>query len=111
VPQWIPLGTFWTVLTGIAFFLSGCAICSGILDVLAARLLALMLLLFEGLVEIPPVFVRPHSQGAWGAVVYNFAAMGALWIFAEFVVSRRQAKPQNVESAELSVTASSVAQL
>jgi hypothetical protein len=87
VPQWIGFGYFWAVLTGIAFFLAGCAICSGIMDVLAARLLALMLLLFEGLVEIPPIFIRLHNQATWGAAVYNLAAIGACWIFAEFLAS------------------------
>ena len=58
------------------------------MDVLAARLLALMLLLFEGLVEIRPIFIRPHNQGAWGAAVYNLAAIGACLIFAEFLASR-----------------------
>jgi len=88
VPQWMPFGNFWAVLTGIAFFLAGSAICSGIMDVLAARLLAVMLLLFEGLVEIPPVFIRPHNQGAWGAVVCNLVAVGACLIFAEFLTCR-----------------------
>jgi hypothetical protein len=88
VPQWMGFGYFWAVLTGIAFFLAGCAICSGIMDVLAARLLALMLLLFEGLVEIPPIFIRLHNQATWGAAVYNLAAIGACWIFAEFLASR-----------------------
>ena len=88
VPHWMGFGYFWAVLTGIAFFLSGCAICSGIMDVLAARLLALMLLLFEGLVEIPPIFIRLHNQATWGAAVYNLAAIGACWIFAEFLTSR-----------------------
>jgi uncharacterized membrane protein len=63
VPRWIPFGDFWAVLTGIAFLLSGVAICSGIRDVLGARLLALMLFPFEALVEIPPIFIRPHNQG------------------------------------------------
>jgi hypothetical protein len=81
-------GYIWTVLTGIAFFLAGVAICSGIKDVLAARLLALMLLLFEGLVEVPPIFIRLHNQATWGAAVYNLAAIGACWIFAEFLTSR-----------------------
>jgi hypothetical protein len=58
------------------------------MDVLAARLLALMLLLFEGFVEIPPIFIRPHNLAAWGAAVYNLAAIGACWIFAEFLASR-----------------------
>ena len=81
-------GYFWAVLTGIAFFLAGSAICSGIMDVLAARLLALMLLLFEGFVEIPPIFIRLHNQATWGAAVYNLAAIGACLIFAEFLASR-----------------------
>jgi len=88
VPHWMGFGYFWTVLTGIAFFLAGCAICSRIMDVLASRLLALMLLLFEGFVEIPPIFIRPHNQAAWGAAVYNLVAIGACWIFAEFLASR-----------------------
>jgi len=88
VPHWMSFGYFWAALTGIAFFLAGCAICSGIMDVLAARLLALMLLLFEGFVEIPPIFFRLHNQATWGAAVYNLTAIGACWIFAEFLTSR-----------------------
>jgi uncharacterized membrane protein len=88
VPHWMSFGNFWAVLTGIAFLLAGSAICLGIMDVLAARLLALMLLLFEGFVEIPPIFIRPHNQATWGAAVYNVAAIGACWIFAEFLASR-----------------------
>jgi uncharacterized membrane protein len=87
VPRWIPFGTFWAGFTGIAFLLAGLAICSGIKDVLAARLLALMLLLFEFLVEVPPVFVRLHNQVTWGAAVYNVAAIGACWIFAELLAN------------------------
>ena len=88
VPHWMSFGYFWAGLTGIAFLLAGGAICSGIMDVPAARLLALMLLLFEGFVEIPPIFIRSHNQATWGAAVYNLAAIGACWIFAEFLASR-----------------------
>jgi uncharacterized membrane protein len=88
VPQWMRFGDFWAVLTGLAFILAGIAICSGIKDVLALRLLALMLLLFEGLVEIPPIFIRLHNQATWGAAVYNLAAIGACLIFAESLTSR-----------------------
>src|SRR5579863_6296623 len=87
VPHWMRFGSFWAALTGVAFILAGGAICSGIMDVLALRLLALMLLLFEGLVEIPPIFIRLHNQATWGAAVYNLAAIGACWIFAEFLTS------------------------
>jgi len=88
VPHWMSFGYFWAALTGIAFFRAGCDICTGIMDILAARLLALMLLLFEGFVEIPPIFIRLHNQRTWGAAVYNLAAIGACWIFAEFLASR-----------------------
>jgi uncharacterized membrane protein len=100
VPHWVPLKLFWIVLTGIAFLLAGIAIVSGVRDVLAARLLALMLLLFEITVEIPPVFVQPHSQGAWGGAVYNLTMIGACWIFAEFVTSRRQTDRRELPVAE-----------
>ena len=90
VPHWMSFGYFWAALTGVAFILAGGAICSGVMDVMAARLLALMLLLFEVLVEIPPVFVRLHNQATWGAAVYNLSAIGACWIFAEFVARRAE---------------------
>lgn len=93
VPHWMHLGYFWAASTGIAFILAGISICSGKLDVLAAKLLALMLLLFEGLVEIPPIFIRLHDQRTWGAAVYNVTAIGACWIFAEFLVSRADRGP------------------
>ena len=89
VPHWVPFANFWTVLTGLAFLLAGIAIVTDVRDLLAARLLVLMLLLFEGIVEIPPVFMHPHSQAAWGGAVYNLTAIGGYWIFIEFVASRR----------------------
>ena len=86
VPKWMPLGgNFWTVLTGIAFMLAGAAILAGILDVLAARLLALMLLIFSALVLAPPLFALPRDHVAWGSNAYNLAAVGAAWLFAESI--------------------------
>lgn len=99
VPHWVPFGSFWTVLTGIAFMLAGSAIVSGIRDILAARLLMLMLFLFEIMVEIPPIFVHPHNQAAWGGAVYNLTAIGACWIFIESVASRSQADQRQTSVA------------
>jgi uncharacterized membrane protein len=96
VPHWMSFGYFWAALTGIAFILAGCAICSGIMDVGAARLLALMLLLFEGFVEIPPISIRLHNQATWGAAVYNLTAIGACWIFAEYFTSRAHRRRINL---------------
>lgn len=100
VPKWIPLGgTFWTVFTGIAFILAGLAIISGVLDVLAAWLLGLMLLVFSALVLTPPIFASPHHHGPWGANAYNLTAVGAAWIVAEWLATRRQ-PVQSQQSAE-----------
>lgn len=88
VPKWLPPGqTFWVVLTGVAFVLAGVAILVRVLDVLAARLLALMLLVFSALVLGPQIPVFPHSKDAWDANAFNIAAVAAMWIFAEWLAS------------------------
>ncbi len=90
IPGWMPLTpAFWVVLTGIAFILSGVAILAQVRDVLAARMLTAMLLLFDVLVLVRLPLASPHNHVAWGANAYNLAAAGAVWIFAEFIVRRR----------------------
>lgn len=87
------------MITGIAFVLAGLAIVSEVLDVLAARLLGLMLLVFSLLVLTPSIFASPHNHVAWGANAYNLTAAGAAWIVAEWLAMRRQLVP-NQESAK-----------
>jgi len=91
IPKWIAPGpTFWAVLTGIAFILAGVAIVSGVLDVLAARLLGLMLLVFSALALVPLIVSSPHDHASWGANAYNLTAVGAAWIVAEWLaISQR----------------------
>lgn len=97
VPKWMPWGgDFWARLTGIAFVLAGIAILAGVRDGLAARLLALMLLLFSVLVLAPGPFASPHNHVAWGSNAYNLAAVGAAWIFAESLAARRRERPDEV---------------
>lgn len=86
VPKIMPLGgTFWAVFTGIAFVLAGVAIVSGVLDVLATRLLALMLLVFSVVVLTPIIFSAPHDHTSWGGNAYNLAAVGATLIAADWL--------------------------
>ena len=97
VPKWMPLGgEFWAILTGCAFVLGGTAILTGILDVLSARLLALMLLVFSALVLAPGALAHPHNHAPWGSNAYNLAAVGAVWIFAESIVTRRRERANAV---------------
>jgi uncharacterized membrane protein YphA (DoxX/SURF4 family) len=92
VPTWMPLGReFWVIATGICFILAGLAILSGTLDVLAPRLLALMLLVFSALRLVPSIFAFPHSHDVWGGNAYQLAAVAAAWILAE-TNARRAAK-------------------
>ena len=97
VPAWMPFGgNFWAILTGIAFVLAGIAILSGIRDVLAARLLAGMLLVFSVLVLAPNAFTHRSNHVAWGSNAYNLAAVGAAWIFAESIAAKSRDRRNEV---------------
>jgi len=88
VPKWMPLGgDFWVVLSGVGFLLAGLAILSGILNRLAAHLLALMIVVFE-IALVPMVFANPGNHIAWGSNAYSLAAAGAVWIFASSIRRR-----------------------
>ena len=90
VPKWMPMGgEFWTIVTGICFVLAGLAILSGIWDVLAARLLALMLLVFSIVTLVPMIFAFPHRHDVWGGNAYELAAVAAAWILADSISRHR----------------------
>lgn len=94
VPKWIPLGgTFWAIATGILFVLAGLAILTAIRDVLAAWLLGLMLLVFSALILTPMTFAAPHDHTSWGGNFYNLTGVGAAWILADQLASRRKTAP------------------
>ncbi|HYM78016.1 MAG TPA: hypothetical protein VE377_18720 [Candidatus Dormibacteraeota bacterium] len=101
IPKWMPFGaTFWAVLTGIAFVLAGLGIITGVLDVLAARLLGLMLLVFSALALAPLIFSSPREHASWGANAYNLTAIGAAWIVAEWLAARQRLVPNNQPSSQ-----------
>jgi hypothetical protein len=101
IPKWMPFGaTFWAVLTGIAFVLAGAAIVSGVLDVLAARLLGLMLLVFSALALAPLIISSPRDHASWGANAYNLTAIGAAWIVAEWLATQQRPVPNNQPSSQ-----------
>ncbi len=88
VPKWMaPGGEFWAIVSAIAFILAGAAILAGIRDVLAARLLGVMFVLFSALIFVPATFAAFHSHVVWGGDAYNFTAAGATWIYAAAVAA------------------------
>jgi uncharacterized membrane protein len=95
VPKWMPLGgSFWVVVSGVAFLLAGLAILSGILNRLASHLLALMIVVFE-ITLIPMIFANPSNHIAWGSNAYSLAAAGAVWIFASSIGSHQLDRKHN----------------
>jgi uncharacterized membrane protein len=90
VPRWIPPNAdFWVIFTGMAFVAAGIGISLGVLDVLAARSLTLMLLVFAAVVLPRYIFQYPHNEIPWGSNAYNLAATGASWVLADWLASRR----------------------
>lgn len=84
VPKWIPPGqVFWAIATTVAFALAALALFLRRTDRLAARLLTLMLLLFQVLIWIPAVIVHPRSAGMWAENVLNLAIAASCWVVAD----------------------------
>jgi hypothetical protein len=97
VPQWmLPGGPFWVVLTGIAFLLAGFAIITGVLNVVAAHLLGLMLVIFE-LILVPLVIDHPRQHIPWGSNAYSLAAAGAVLVFAASLTRKDAHATANVD--------------
>ncbi len=91
VPLGMPFGqAFWVILTGAAFVLAGVAILSGLLDVLSARLLAIMLLIFSVVTLLPGLAASPHDHGSWGGNAYELIAAASACILADWLALRRQ---------------------
>lgn len=85
IPSWMPFHpNFWVFASGAGFVLAGLAILTGIWSALAARMLALMFLIFE-VILVPIIFEHPQVHQAWGATAYNLAAASAVWIYATFL--------------------------
>jgi hypothetical protein len=89
VPKWIlPGQMFWMWLTTAAFLLAAVALIVRRFDVLAARLLTLMLLVFQAVLWIPAVVAQQHSAGMWEENVLNFAIAASCWVVADFLAAR-----------------------
>ena len=94
VPEWIPPGQqYWAVATGVAHLLAGVAILSGVLDVLGSRLLTVMLATFGALVWAPALLAQPREHMVWAGNAINLTLIGAAWVVADSIASRRQQAP------------------
>ena len=92
VPAWLPPNQmFWVYFTGAAAPAAGLAILSGVLDVLAARLLTLMYVIFGIFAHAPRIMAHPADAGTWSENNINLILIGAAWIVAESLARKRAA--------------------
>jgi uncharacterized membrane protein len=90
VPSWLPPSQMsWVYFTGAAAIAAGLAILSGVLDVLAVRLLTLMYVIFGILAHVPRVLAHPADLGTWTENNVNLILIGVAWIVAESLARRR----------------------
>jgi len=86
VPKWIPPSQmFWAITTCVPFGLAAIGLFTNRFALLAARLFALMMLLFVVLVWLPILVSGPHSHGNWIEATETFAIAGAAWVLADFL--------------------------
>ncbi len=91
VPKWIPPAQmFWAVATTVAFALAGIAILSGWWAILAARLFAVMILLFSLLIWLPKIVNAAQRHFNWTEAAESLAIAATAWLVADSLSSVRR---------------------
>lgn len=89
VPPWLPPSAmFWAVATGVFHCAAGVAILLNIKALLAARLLAGMMLVFEALVWLPYLIKSPGTHMIWAGNATDLALAAAALVVAETIAAR-----------------------
>lgn len=92
VPAWLPpQQNVWAIATGVADLLAGLAFLSGVMALLASRLVVLMFAGFGALVWAPKLFAASPDHIAWGGNAINLALVGAAWVLADSIARARHA--------------------
>lgn len=110
VPQWLPpTAMFWAAATGVFHCAAGIAILTGFRALLAARLLACMMLVFEALVWIPYLAKSPGTHMLWAGNGTDVVLAGAALVVADALARRatrrgdsRQAMQVDMDPARVS---------
>lgn len=91
VPAYLPHQDWWAYATGAADILAGLALLSGIMAVMAARLVTLMFVGFGALVWAPQLIHGPAGHLSWGGNAINLALIGAAWVLADSIAAAKRA--------------------
>jgi uncharacterized membrane protein YphA (DoxX/SURF4 family) len=90
VPVYLPHQDWWACATGAADILAGVALLSGIMAVLASRLVVLMFIGFGALVWAPQLWNVPITHLSWGGNAINLALIGAAWVIADSIAAAKR---------------------
>lgn len=86
VPKWVPPGQmFWSIATTVFFALAAISLLTGLLSLLAARLVTAMIIGFQLLVWLPILYSDPHKLMNWAGNAENLAIAGAAWIVSDYL--------------------------
>ena len=83
VPDWLPGGIFWILLTGLALLAAGLSIVIRVWDRTAAFLLGVMLLIFVLTIHLPNTLNDP--QVGLGGLLKDTSLAGAAWLYAGYL--------------------------
>jgi uncharacterized membrane protein YphA (DoxX/SURF4 family) len=91
VPKWLPPNQmFWAYATAFAAIAAGLAFISGVMALLAARLLTLMYIIFGILVHTPLVIASPSDHFKVEELMFNLMLVCAAWIVVDSLAARRR---------------------
>jgi uncharacterized membrane protein len=89
VPAWLPPSQmFWAVATGVFHCAAGAAILANYRALLATRLLAGMMLVFEALVWLPSLLEAPGVHMMWAGNAVDVVLAGAALVMADAMARR-----------------------
>jgi len=92
VPAYIPPSQmFWAWFTALAAIAAGLAFISGVMALLAARLLTAMYIIFQVFVHTPILMAGHTVFFNWAENAVNLALVGAAWIIADSLGARKDA--------------------
>jgi len=89
VPAYMPFRLFWAYFVGFALIAASLSIAARILVRWSGLLLALMMLLFVALLDIPGVISTPGDRFGWEFLCREFTFAAGGWLFATTALSGR----------------------
>ena len=82
VPDYMPFRLFWAYFVGVALIAAALSIATKIMVRWSGLLLALMMLTFVVLMDIPGVISTPHDRFSWTLALRELAFAAGGWLFA-----------------------------